>query len=132
MLAAAVAAPGGFLTRPRKVTKPLAAEAPLLFDFESLHPSNAMLVDHKAIVEQPLCRFLGVEPDAHRAECPQHFVSFLQPGDIFNSEPALLEVVLFHDLLDSSFFVSLKVQSSCWYVMYNCAESWFDQLSLVA
>jgi hypothetical protein len=51
MLAAAVAAPGGFLTRPRKVAEPLAAEAPLLFDFEFLYSSNAVLVDHKAVVE---------------------------------------------------------------------------------
>jgi hypothetical protein len=50
MLAAAVTAPGVFLTRPCEVTEPLAAEAPLLFDFKSLHPSHAMLDDHKAVV----------------------------------------------------------------------------------
>ena len=57
MLTTAVAAPRVFFTRPCEVTEPLAAEAPLLFDFEFLHPSNAVLVDHKAVVEQPLCRF---------------------------------------------------------------------------
>jgi hypothetical protein len=51
MLAAVVAALEGFLTRLYKVSEPLAAEAPLLFDFESLYPTNVILVDYKAIIE---------------------------------------------------------------------------------
>lgn len=57
MLTAAVAAPGPFLARLCEVTELLAAEALLLLDFEFLHPSHAILVDHKAVVEQLLCRF---------------------------------------------------------------------------
>jgi len=56
MLAAAVAAPGDFLTRPCEVAEPLAAEAPLLFDFVFLYPSDVTLVDQKAVVEHPLRR----------------------------------------------------------------------------
>jgi hypothetical protein len=33
------------------VAEPLAAEASFLFDFKSLHPSNTVLIDHKAIVD---------------------------------------------------------------------------------
>jgi hypothetical protein len=58
MLAAVVAAPRVFLTRLYEVPEPLAAEAPLLFDFALLHPSDIPLVDEKAVIEYLLCHFL--------------------------------------------------------------------------
>jgi hypothetical protein len=114
------------------VTEPLAAEAPLLFDLTFFYPSDVLSVDQKAIVEHPLCRLRRIEPDPYRGECPQHFVPFLQPGDVFDSEPVLLEVVFFRELLYGSCFVPFQVQSLCWDVVYDDSESWLNQSGVVA